>query len=111
MESDFNLALSTLQRIDQGLRICNDGLFKADFGLWTRGLYHLFGELSTWMTGKEQTTFKTNFLEKCKGWQYRTIEHNLDQFLNATQYLRRIADKHKLIIKHAEDTSKHGGAL
>lgn len=108
MESEFNLALSTLERIDKGIRICNDGLFNANFGLWLRGLYWFYGELSTWMNLEQQKKFR-ELLDNCKDWKTRELNYNLDQFLLATQYLRRIAHRNKLLLRESEDTMRHGG--
>lgn len=108
MQSDWDLTLSTLQRIDQGIRICNEALFNADFGLWLRGLYHLYGELSPFLTLNEHTEALT-YIDKCKTWQGKGMSWNLDNFMIATTTLRKLAHKHKLLIREAEDTSKHGG--
>jgi len=108
VQSEWNMALDTLYRISQGIHYCNDAMNRGDFLAWLKGLYHFYGELSTWMTSTDQEKLIAR-LERCRLWKNYSFEDNLNHFFLTTQSLRREADKHKLLLKETEDTSKHGG--
>lgn len=109
VESEWNIALDTMFRISTGLHRCNDGMHAGDFLMWLKGIYHLYGELSTWMTSEEiQETEK--LLATAKQYKQFDFETNLNQFFLTTLYLRKVAHRNRLLLKEAEDTFRHGGA-
>ncbi|MCA1800646.1 MAG: hypothetical protein LC650_05080 [Actinobacteria bacterium] len=108
VESEWNMALDTLYRLSQGIHRCNDAMHAGDFREWLKGLYHFYGELSTWMNAEDQNNVMTQ-LGRCKQYRTHDFDDNLTHFFLTTQILRREAHKHKLLLKEGEDTMKHGG--
>lgn len=108
VESEWNMALDTLFRISEGIHRCNNAMHEGDFLAWLKGIYHFYGEISTWMSSEQQSAL-LKMIDRCKEWRTRDFEDNLDHFFLTTQMLRREADKHGLLIKAKEDTLKHGG--
>jgi hypothetical protein len=108
VESAWNMAIDTMMRISHGLHMCNDALHKGDFNLWLKGLYHLYGELGTWMSEEDHASAR-GFLERAKAYRYYDFNSNLDHFSLANLFFRRVAHKYKLLLREEEDTFKHGG--
>lgn len=106
--SEWNMALDTLYRLSQGLHTCNDARRRGDFLEYLKGLYHLYMELCAWMSAEDQAKILERF-EQLKQYRTKDFTTNLQEFTLCEQILRREADKHKLLLKEAEDTSKHGG--
>lgn len=110
VESEWNMALATLYRISNGIDMCNEGLQRADFLLWLKGIYLFYGELSTFMSAEAAADFMRR-IDTLKLFKTRSFDDNLFEFFMATLVLRKEAHKHKLLLKEAEDTTTHGGKI
>lgn len=110
VESTFNIALGTMGRIDRAIDMCNDAIYKTprDFKLWYRGLELLYTNISTWMTPDENAYYLVK-LRDLQHYRRRHPGRNMDDFQLILIELQKMADKHKLLIKTAEDTMYHGG--
>jgi len=108
VESEWNMAIDTMFRISKGIHMCNDGLYKGDWNLWLKGLYHLYNELGTWMSEEDHVSVRAR-LDRAMQYKSYDFNNNLDHFTLTSLQLRRIAHKHKLLLREAEDTFKHGG--
>lgn len=108
VESEWNIAMDTGFRLAEGLHRCNQARWRGDWVLYLKALYHLYMELGTWMSAEGHKQAKS-LLGACESYQGQDWKHNMNQFMLAETFFRREADRHKLLLKTAEDTRKHGG--
>ena len=110
VESDWNMSLATLYSVRKGMDMCNEGMDKGNYVLWLKGLYWLLQELSPFMEINDisETLALIDSL-KPRIVRSRDFETNFQMFFEITMKLRREAHSHKLLLKEAEDTTKHGG--
>lgn len=108
VESEWNIALDTGFRLAEGLHRCNEARWRGDFLAYLKALYHLYMELGTWMSVDHHKR-SLELLGDCKEYRGRDLEGNMAVFMLAEQFFRKEADRHKLLLKVAEDTRRHGG--
>lgn len=109
VESAWDMALATLYSIRKAMDICNEALYAGDFLKWYKGLLLFHMELSQFLSAEDNAELLV-MLDDLKGrLNSPNLLDNIHEFRKVTMKLRYHAHRQKMLIKEAEDTSKHGG--
>jgi len=120
--SEFDMSFSTLGRINYQLWHANESRRDGDYGGWWKSLENIYVEISTFLKDKDSdyqferyehceqlykqwAQYNTNYTNQPKGMKSNYTPPNVHrQWFMWEQELRKLMDKHGLLMKKAEDS-------